>query len=82
MKPDSIQSIYLTYLRLPKTPVRNYIINANDEDIPNPLVPNVELDWPVTVHTDFFIRIGKYFGINLREEEFKQYMTERQMLGQ
>lgn len=82
VKPDEIDSIFFTYLRLPVTPVRNYIINANDEDVPDPNNPNTELDWPITVHTDFYIRIGKYFGINLREEEFKSYMTERQMSGQ
>lgn len=82
VKPDAINQIYFTYLRLPITPVRNYILNANDEDIPNPAVPNVELDYPVTLHTDFYIRIGKYFGINLREDEFKASMTERQLGGQ
>lgn len=82
VKPDVIDSIFFIYLRLPKTPVRNYIYNANDEDIPDPNNPNTELDWPVTVHTDFYIRIGRYFGINLADQEFKQSMTERQLGGQ
>jgi hypothetical protein len=80
--PEVIDTIFFTYLRFPVTPVRNYIVNANDEDVPNPNVPNVELDWPVTCHTDFYIKVGRYLGIYLRDDEFEAAMKERMMAGQ
>lgn len=87
VKPDTIQLITLTYLRFPNTPVRAYTV-VNDEDIyspgPAPGFPNgsTQLDWPVTCHNDFIIRLGKYFGLYLREDEMVRFLDQRQFRGQ
>ncbi len=81
VEPSAIDRIYFTYLRLPVQPVYRYIRNVNDEDIQNPNNPSTELDWPVTVHNDIWIRICRYFGINLREEELVAYMENRKKEG-
>lgn len=82
VKPDEVNMVFLTYLRLPKTPIRYYIVDSNDQDIPNPNQPNVELDWPETVHTDFYVRVARYLGIYLRDDEFLASMKERIVAGQ
>lgn len=80
--PVEVDRIFLTYLRLPTQPVYRYIRNQNDEDIQDPNNPSTELDWPVTVHNDIFIRICKYWGINLREPELVAYMKDREKGGE
>jgi hypothetical protein len=80
--PSEVERIYFTYLRLPVQPVYRYIRNANDEDIQDPNNPSTQLDWPVTVHNDIWVRICRYFGINLREQELVNYMKDRQAVGE
>lgn len=80
--PVEVDRFFLTYLRLPVQPVYRYVRNANDEDVQDPNNPSTELDWPVTVHNDIFIRIARYWGINLREQEFVAYMKDRLNAGE
>lgn len=78
--PLSITRAELTYLRYPATPYRNYTIVA-DEDIYNP-VGSVQIEYPTTLHPDFAVRVAKYYGINIRDEELISFTNARQEKGE
>lgn len=77
--PTDITSIRLTYLRYPTTPNWNFTL-VNDQPVYNP-TGSVNFDFPVTLHSDIVIRICRYMGINLREEELLQAALQRQNSG-
>jgi hypothetical protein len=80
--PTLITSVNLTYLRLPTTPVRGYLLDpVTDLTTYNPLT-SVQLDFPTTLHIDFAYLVLKQFAINIREEELYQYAAQRQNSGQ
>ena len=80
--PKIIDKIDLTYLRIPVTPVRGYILDpATDLTVYDPLT-SVQIEYPETLHIDFTYRVLKSLAINIREEQLYQVANERQMLGQ
>lgn len=78
--PEGVDRVRLAYLKLPKTPVRGYTV-TNNQDIYNAST-SVQFDWPEIVHPDFIMRVCRYIGINLREEELVRYMLERIKSGE
>lgn len=84
--PDTIKQIRVHYLRLPATPYRDYTLGAGDQDVFKPkTVPGsltVDTEWPDTLFGDFVIRVCKYAGIELREDELVQFGLQRQLQGQ
>ena len=77
---STISTVRLTFLRIPKTPVFGYTI-VNDEPVYNPAT-SVQLDWPDTVHPDFFIALCRYVGIYINSPEIWQMLGVRQNTGQ
>jgi len=80
VNPEEIMRIRLAYLRYPATPFRNYD-NVNDED-KYVALGSVQLEWPAIAQNDFIIRICRYIGINIREEELVRLVMERQNRGE
>ena len=80
--PKIIEKIDLTYLRIPVTPVRGYILDpATDLTTYDPLT-SVQIEYPETLHIDFTYRVLKSLAINIREEQLYQVANERQIAGQ
>jgi hypothetical protein len=80
--PTIINSINLTYLRLPTTPVRGYILDpATDLTTYDPAT-SVQLDYPKTLWVDFAYIVLKKLAINIREEVLYQMAESRQLKGQ
>jgi len=65
--PNTVNSVLLTYLRLPIQPVFGFTLNANDEPVYDPGT-STELDWPITCHIEFTIMVCAYFGIYLDDQ--------------
>jgi hypothetical protein len=80
VRPIEINRINLTYLKKPNTPFRAFTV-VNDESIYDP-VGSTQIEFPETVHPEFCVRIAKYFGINLRDEELYGMMEKRQAAGE
>lgn len=78
--PEEIPVIRMAYLRYPATPVRNYT-NVNDEDKYEP-IGSVQLEWPAITHVDFALRMCRYVGINIREEELVNFVMQRLYKGE
>lgn len=78
--PTDISRITLTYLRYPTTPVYGYTI-TNDEYIYD-ATTSTQTDFPVTLHSEFAMRVARYMGINIRETEFEQLIESRLSKGQ
>ena len=66
-----IQSINLNYVRMPKTPLRNYTPNANDQPIYNP-VGSQDLEFPNLEWEEICQRLIKYWSIAIRDTEAYQ----------
>lgn len=80
--PTIINSINLTYLRLPVTPYRNYTLDpATDLTTYDP-TGSVDPDFPKTLWIDLTYLILKQFSINIREEELYQMAEQRISKGQ
>jgi len=80
--PKIIEKVDLTYLRIPVTPVRGYILDpATDLTTYDPLT-SVQIEYPETLHIDFTYRVLKYLAINIREEMLYEVANQRQMIGQ
>jgi hypothetical protein len=78
--PEEIPAIRMAYLRYPKVPFRNYD-NINDED-KYVAQGSVDLEWPAIAHIDFVIRMCRYVGINIREEELVGLVSQRLYKGE
>ncbi len=78
--PEDIKKVDLTYLKTPVTPFRNFTQLANDETEYNS-VGSIQFEYPQTIYPDIAIRIGKYLGITIREDQFIAYMQQRQQEG-
>lgn len=78
--PKEINRIDLTYLRFPTVPVFGYTV-TNDEYIYNPAT-STQIDFPETLHSEFAVRIARYVGVNLREEQLIATMQERIKTGE
>jgi len=70
----------LTYIRIPKTPIRAYTIQ-NDDDVYDP-ANSVQLEYPETTHYDIAYIILKMMGLNIRKEEIVAFANQRQKEGQ
>lgn len=88
--PDTIKQIRVFYLRLPATPFRNYY-KVGDQDLFDrtgalstayPGIPSVDAEWPETMLGDFVIRVCRYAGIELREDELVQFAEARKSKGE
>lgn len=79
--PDNINRIELTYLKVPATPVRGFTQAANDQTIYDPTT-SVQLEYPQTLHPNFAVRVARYYGVSIREEELYAWMQERKREGQ
>lgn len=77
--PEVYTNARLTYLRYPTPPNWNFNV-TNDQAIFNP-VGSVNFDFPETLHSDIIIRICRYIGINLRENDLVEYSLQRQNAG-
>lgn len=77
--PQNYTSARLTYLRLPTPPVWNYNV-VNDQAIYTP-IGSFNFDYPQTMDSDIIIRICRYMGINLRENDLVEYSLQRQNAG-
>jgi len=88
--PAEIKQVRLHYMRLPATPFRNYVMQGQ-QDVYDatgspasafPGRPSRNTDWPDSMFGDFVIRVCRYAGINLREDELVQFALNRQLMGQ
>lgn len=78
--PEVINRIELTYLKVPVTPFRNYTQLQNDETEYNP-VGSIQFEFPQTMYPNLATRIALYYGINIREDEFVNWMGQKQAAG-
>ena len=78
--PQNINSVELTYLRFPNTPVWGFTQTANGQNQYNPST-SVQPEWPDIMIPNFAARVAKWAGINIREEQFVQWMESRIMAG-
>lgn len=78
--PKQITQPNLTYIRIPKTPIRAYTIQ-NDDDVYDP-ANSVQLEYPETTHYDIAYIILKMMGLNIRKEEIVAFANQRQKEGQ
>jgi hypothetical protein len=78
--PDGINAVTLSYVRYPVTPFRNYTVQG-DFDVYNP-IGSTQIEWDTLLLPDFAIRVAKYFGVTIREEEFTNFALQRQNSGQ
>lgn len=79
--PAQVSQIELTYIRYPVQPVWGYTLSANDEPIYDP-VTSVQIEYPESMYPNFAVRMARYLGINIREDDFVNYMLQRQTAGQ
>lgn len=78
--PDTITNIELTYLKVPREPLRAFTQLSNDEtayDSAN----SIQFEYPQSLYPNIAARIGKYLGITIREDQFVAYMDKRQQEG-
>ena len=78
--PSTINAIKLVYVRYPKTPFRAYTV-VNDFNVYSP-IGSTQIEWDALLLPDFAIRVVKYLGISIREEQMVQFAEQRQMIGQ
>lgn len=78
--PESVTQIELTYLKVPRTPVRNFTQLPNDQTQYNP-IGSVQLEYPESLHANFAVRIAKYYGWNIRDEELYGWSQQRKNEG-
>lgn len=78
--PKQIKNVMLTYLKAPIPPVYGYDV-INDEYVYN-AATSTQLDFPETLHTEFAMRIVRYFGINIKDEELEKSALIRLQQGQ
>lgn len=78
--PESIDKIELTYLKIPATPVRNFIQLTNDQTEYDP-IGSVQFEYPETLYPNIAARIAMQLGISIREEQFVAYMNQRKQEG-
>lgn len=78
--PSQINKIELTYLKVPNTPIRNFTQLANDQTEYNP-TGSVQFEYPETLYPNIAARIALQLGISIREEQFVEYMKQRQAQG-
>lgn len=78
--PIDINRITLTYLRYPVTPVFGYTV-SNDEYIYDSTL-STQVEYPATLHTEFAMRIARYLGINIYDDQLLQSIQERLKTGQ
>jgi len=78
--PDNINRIELTYLKMPRTPFRAFTQLANDQTQYDP-ANSIQLEYPETLHPNFAVRVAKYVGVNIREEELYAMMQQRKNEG-
>lgn len=80
IKPDEINRITLTYLRYPVVPVFAYTVTSDEYvyDAAN----STQVDFPETLHAEFSVRVARYVGVNLRENELYAMVQERIKSGQ
>lgn len=79
--PSIINSVELTYLRLPTTPVWGYTVDPTTDLVTYDPVTSVQVDYPKTLWVDFAIMCVRYLGINIRDNELYQMVRERQVTG-
>lgn len=79
--PTPVNQLELTYIRYPVQPVWGFTLSPNDEPIYDPTT-SVQIEYPETMYPNFAIRAARYLGINIREEDFVNYMLQRQTTGQ
>lgn len=80
--PQVINTVDLTYLRLPTTPVRGFIFDPVTDLTQYDPATSVQLDYPKTLWIDFAVMCVKYLSINIREELLYQMAKDRQLSGQ
>lgn len=80
--PTIIKKVNLTYLRLPTTPVRGYILDPVTDLTQYDPLTSVQPDYPKTLWIDFATMCAKYIGVNIRDEELYQMAQQRQLTGQ
>jgi hypothetical protein len=80
--PTIIQSVNLTYLRLPRTPYRGYTLDPQTDLTTYDPLTSVQLDYPKTLWIDFSYIVLKKLSINIREEVLYQMAESRQLKGQ
>lgn len=64
----TIPQINLSYVRLPKDPVRNYTLNANDQDIYNP-AGSVNFEFQKTEWEAICRRLIRYWAESIRDDD-------------
>ena len=79
VKPDEINRIKLTYLKVPQTPIWNYTL-VDDQPVFDP-TGSVDFDYPVSCTTDIAVLVGKLLGLNLLMSEVTQFLEQRQVKG-
>jgi hypothetical protein len=79
--PSQIKQIELTYVRYPATPVWGYTTLPNGQTQYDPTT-SVQPEYPDTLLPNFAIRVCRYLSINLREDQFYAYISERMAKGE
>lgn len=79
--PEQVTRVNLTYLKIPRTPVRGFTVLPNDETEYNPAT-STQVEWPDTIMPTFAARVAKWVGVNLREEELYAWMDKRVKEGE
>lgn len=85
--PIDLGSVEFVYLRYPKKPHRDYVLDANnDQDIyvasgglSGSLSQEIEL--PEDTHYQIARIILSYYGINLREQDLLAYAEQKKLVG-
>lgn len=75
VRPKGIQRVFLTYLRIPVTPVWMYNL-VNDQPVFN-ATGSIDFEYPVSCFDDLAIMILKMMGVNLEKTELVQYSMAR-----
>jgi hypothetical protein len=77
--PKDMQTITLTYLRRPQSPLWAYTI-TNNNPVYNPTL-SINFEMPEDTHNEICYRILSYLGINLRDGELSQYAEKMKQTG-
>ena len=80
--PTIIKKVNLTYLRLPTTPYRGYILDPVTDLTQYDPLTSVQLDYPKSLWVDFAYIVLKKMAINIREIDLYQMADARQKQGQ
>jgi hypothetical protein len=79
--PAKIKVVELTYLRYPATPVWGFTTLANGQTQYD-ATSSVQPEYPDTLIPNLAVRVARYFGINLREDQFLSYIQQRSKAGE